>query len=276
MEEANIPEYILNGPQRGGFTFDLVKRNEFAQKMGYKMPIAKKTGTTIAGVICKDAVVLGADTRATEGSIVCDKNCEKIHYIAPNIYCCGAGTSADTENTTALVSSQLELHRLNTGRQSRVATSLTLLKQYLFRYQGHVSAALVLGGVDVNGPSLYTVYPHGSTDGLPYVTMGSGSLAAMAIFEAEFKENMTIEEGIKLVHKGISAGIFNDLGSGGNVDITVITREGTQILRNYDKPNPRKFRKEYSFPQGTTTVLDSVVEPLSSKVVITEGEAMDI
>jgi Proteasome subunit len=43
---------------------------------------------------------LGADTRATEGPIVCDKNCEKIHYIAPNIYCCGAGTSADTENTT--------------------------------------------------------------------------------------------------------------------------------------------------------------------------------
>lgn len=29
-----------------------------------------------------------------------DKNCEKIHYIAPNIYCCGAGTAADTENTT--------------------------------------------------------------------------------------------------------------------------------------------------------------------------------
>lgn len=41
-----------------------------------------------------------------------DKNCEKIHYIAPNIYCCGAGTAADTENTTALISSQLELHRL--------------------------------------------------------------------------------------------------------------------------------------------------------------------
>ena len=44
--------------------------------------------------------MLGADTRATEGPIVADKNCEKIHYIAPNIYCCGAGTSADTENTT--------------------------------------------------------------------------------------------------------------------------------------------------------------------------------
>lgn len=33
-----------------------------------------------------------------------DKNCEKIHYIAPNIYCCGAGTAADTENTTGKLS----------------------------------------------------------------------------------------------------------------------------------------------------------------------------
>lgn len=43
---------------------------------------------------------MGADTRATEGSIVADKKCEKIHYIAPNIWCCGAGTAADTENVT--------------------------------------------------------------------------------------------------------------------------------------------------------------------------------
>jgi hypothetical protein len=48
----------------------------------------------------QDGVILGADTRATEGEIVCDKNCEKIHYLAPNIYCCGAGTAADTENVT--------------------------------------------------------------------------------------------------------------------------------------------------------------------------------
>ena len=43
----------------------------------------------------------------------------------------------------------------------------------VFRYRGHISAALVLGGYDVTGPSLYTIAPHGSTDKLPYVTMGN-------------------------------------------------------------------------------------------------------
>lgn len=47
--------------------------------------------------------------------------------------------------------------------------------------QGYVSAALVLGGVDVTGPHLYNIYPHGSSDKLPYLTMGSGSLAAMSV-----------------------------------------------------------------------------------------------
>lgn len=33
----------------------------------------------------QDGVVLGADTRATDDMVVADKNCMKIHYIAPKI-----------------------------------------------------------------------------------------------------------------------------------------------------------------------------------------------
>ncbi|KAJ1670004.1 proteasome core particle subunit beta 2, partial [Coemansia sp. RSA 25] len=70
-----------------GFKFDNVKRNQLLGDKGYKLPTATKTGTTIVGLIYKDGIVLGADTRATSGPIVADKNCEKIHYLAPNMYC---------------------------------------------------------------------------------------------------------------------------------------------------------------------------------------------
>jgi 20S proteasome subunit beta 2 len=53
---------------------------------GFKEPKPTSTGTTIVGVKFKNGVILGADTRATAGPIVADKNCEKIHYIAPNIW----------------------------------------------------------------------------------------------------------------------------------------------------------------------------------------------
>ncbi|RHY27353.1 hypothetical protein DYB32_006843 [Aphanomyces invadans] len=250
-ENAHFEQHdVMLQEPKGGFCFSNVRRNAFILNnttvAGNKTKNApfkvQKTGTTIVGVVYKDGIVLGADTRATGGSTVMDKNCEKIHYIAPNIYCCGAGTAADTENVTQIISSALELHRLNTDSQSRVATAMTLLKQKLFQYQGHLSAALVLGGLDVTGPSLYTIYPHGSTDRLPFVTMGSGSLAAMAIFEAGYKDDLDEASAKKLVQQAILAGIFNDLGSGSNVDILTIKRDtaGEVIVEkefNIIKPN---------------------------------------
>lgn len=125
------------------------------------------------------------------------------------------------------------------------------------RYQGHIGAALILGGMDHTGPSLFTIYPHGSTDKLPYVTMGSGSLAAMAIFEAGWKPDMSREEAMELVKDAIEAGIFNDLGSGSNVDLTVITAKGAEKFRNYAKPNERVAKElSYKFPKGTTGSLE--------------------
>jgi len=260
-------------PPDGGFSFDNHSRNVALENLGLKAPTATKTGTTIVGVIFKDGVVLGADTRATEGPIVADKNCEKIHYISPNMYCCGAGTAADTEFTTLQISSQLELHRLATGRETRVVTALTMLKQMLFKYQGHVGAALILGGYDINGPQLFTIYPHGSTDKLPYVTMGSGSLNAMAIMESQWKKDMNRQEAIQLVHDAICAGIFNDLGSGSNVDVTVIEKGKVEVLRNYAKPNERGVKEaSYKFKRGTTAVLTTNIRAL---VEVIEGDAMD-
>lgn len=276
MEVASVEglrQQIPMGKETGGFNFDLCARNASLvaemSKHGKRMPQPMSTGTTIVGVVCKNGIVLGADTRATGGSEVADKNCEKIHYLAPNIYCCGAGTAADTEKTTELIASKLELLRLSTATQSRVVTAVTMLKRMLFRYQGHVSAALVLGGVDCTGAHLYHVYPHGSTSKLPYVTMGSGSLAAMAVFENGWREDMEEADAITLVKDAILAGIFNDLGSGSNCDITVIRKEGeTERIRGYEKPNELgDIRMTYPRPEalrvpiGATEVLSEEFVP---------------
>ncbi len=135
-----------------------------------------------------------------------------------------------------------------------------MLKQHLFRYQGHIGAYLVVAGVDPTGVSLFTVHAHGSTDKLPYVTMGSGSLAAMSVFETQWKPKMTREEAVKLASDAIQAGIFNDLGSGSNVDVCVLTEEKTTLMRNYITPNEReKKQRSYKFARGTTAVLNQKV-----------------
>merc|ERR1739842_227983 len=105
------------------------------------------------------------------------------------------------------------------------------------------------GGVDCTGPHLHTVWPHGSTSTLPYVTMGSGSLAAMAVFEKNYtrKEQINREQAMELVQNAILSGINNDLGSGSNVDLCVITKGKTEI--------PHKKDFQYVFKRGTTQIL---------------------
>ncbi|EPQ14069.1 Proteasome subunit beta type-10 [Myotis brandtii] len=72
---------------RGGFSFENCQRNAALERAlpELRAPHARKTGTTIAGLVFRDGVILGADTRATNDSVVADKNCEKIHFIAPKI-----------------------------------------------------------------------------------------------------------------------------------------------------------------------------------------------
>ncbi|KAJ9139089.1 Proteasome component PUP1 [Pleurostoma richardsiae] len=243
-----------------GFDFSNYNRNSALHARGVPLPKATSTGTTIVGCIFDGGVVIAADTRATSGPIVADKNCEKLHYIAPQIWCAGAGTAADTEFTTALISSQLELHSLSTGRKPRVVTCMTLLKQHLFKYQGHIGAYLVVAGVDPTGTHLFTVHAHGSTDKLPYVTMGSGSLAAMSVFETQWRPQLDRAAAVELCSQAIRAGIFNDLGSGSNVDVTVITADKTTLHRGYVKPNERTQKlRSYVFPKGTTAVLNEKI-----------------
>jgi len=219
---------------QGGFNFENTKRNTAFLK--YSPQIAKlaklqSTGTTICACIYKDGVMLAADTRATAGPVVADKNCYKIHRISDRIYCCGAGTAADCDVVTREMEQNTEFQRLESGKEPRVVSVLTRLKRKLFNYQGHIGAYIIVGGVDALGPNLFTCHARGSTDNLPFVTMGSGSLAAMSEMELGWRPELSEKEARTLVIEAIKKGILNDLGSGSNVDVCKITKDGSKLER---------------------------------------------
>lgn len=129
----------------------------------------------------------------------------------------------------------------------------------LFRYQGHVGAYLILGGVDFYGPHLYTIHAHGSASKAPYTAMGSGSLAAIAVLENGWTQDMSEEDAKKLVRDAIAAGIINDMGSGSNIDLAVLkANDHIEYLRPYERLIPNGERRgNYKYPKGTTAVLSS-------------------
>lgn len=104
----------------------------------------------------------------------------------------------------------------------------------------------------------------------PYLTTGSGSLAAMAILETYYKENMEREDAIKLVVAAIEAGIYHDLGSGSNVDVCIITKGKMEYLRNYKHDNFKVFSKPegYAFKKEKVQVL----EEFKHRLIVEEGE----
>ncbi|KAI5136640.1 20S proteasome subunit beta 2 [Nematocida ausubeli] len=229
-----------------------------------------KTGTTIVGVKGDTFVILAADTRSTNGPIIADKNISKIHYISDNISCCGAGTAADTRFTTKMAESALKRFNLKYNRIPALSYCVNILKRHLFSYQGHVSASLIVGGVDETGPGLFGVHPHGSVDTLPYTAQGSGSYAAIGVLETEWKKGMQESEAVELACNAIEAGIRNDLYSGSNIDICIIRQNETEVFQKehrrgfkvIGKKQPREMK--YTYPRESIKITKEEVFDLIS------------
>lgn len=59
------------------------------------------------------------------------------------------------------MSSNLELQRLNSNRQTRVSSYVTSTSKLLYKYQGHLGAHLIVGGFDILGPHLCMISGYG-------------------------------------------------------------------------------------------------------------------
>jgi len=227
----------------------------------------RKTGTTIVGCLAQNTLILAADTRATEGTIVADKMCEKVHCLAKNVWACGAGTSGDLDalvkkvRYTFLLRGLLEesvgngnvSHNSGSGSDhflsdeersigiafpnANIAAICRFIRDELYSGGGEIGANLVLGGFDQSTQKaiLVAIHPHGSMDLVPYTALGSGGLAAMGVLESRFRTDMTVEEALELVKDAVHAGIKNDLGSGSQIDISVISASGVQYTRGVVK-----------------------------------------
>jgi 20S proteasome subunit beta 2 len=256
----------------------------------------RKTGTTIVGCVAKDLntgeeyVVLAADTRATDGTTVADKRCEKVHCLVDsadggNIWCCGAGTSADNDalvrqirfgirvdqslrqsignhiihdSSSTSSSQQQNTHNDSQCTLPRLPPAAVMgvcrrIRNQLHQANGNLGVNLVLGGYDhVSRRAILTaIHPHGSLDQVPYAALGSGGLAAMSVLESGFYGDMPLKEAIQLVQKAVKSGINNDLGSGSQVDMVIIGREGSKYERAVNPeeglPNQQDDNDSYSY-----------------------------
>jgi proteasome beta subunit len=189
-----------------------------------------KTGTTTLGILCKDCVIMAADRRATAGNLIADKNTEKVKPVSKHIVVTTAGSVSDLQLLFRYLHAELKVKAIRSNRTATIKEAANLLAGWVYgliRSSGGVTHFLV-GGYDEKA-QLFDVYPDGSImEQQEYIASGSGSEFALGVLEAQYKKNLSMEEGIQLALKAVNAALARDSASGNGVDIFVVDKNGNR------------------------------------------------
>jgi len=195
----------------------------------------EKKGTTTIGLIAKDAVVLAAEQKSTMGYMVDSKVAQKIYQLDDHIGLTIAGSVGDALAMVRLLKAQFKLYKLERGPITLKAAA-TLLSNILqgSKYFPYINQ-FILAAYD-SEPGVYSFDPFGGFDVKDkFYSTGSGSPFAYGVLEAEFKENMSVDEAVGLIIRAIKTAIERDIGSGGKeIQVAVIDKNGYRELSKQD------------------------------------------
>ena len=204
--------------------------NERFERREYQNPQSQtfKTGTTTVGLICKDAVILGTDKRATMSYFVASKTSEKLHKIQDHLYMTIAGGVADAQYLIDVLRAETTLYQLKEERPIKVKSAGKILSNILYRNKMFpYQVGLMLGGfTEEEGPVLLDIGAYGSILPDKFCAVGSGQNFSYGVLEAKYKDDLTTEEGKDIITKAISSSIIRDMASGNGIDIAIIKKDG--------------------------------------------------
>jgi len=205
--------------------------------MDYESQVQK--GTTTVGLVCKDAVILAADKRATAGFIV-NKHTQKIHKVNERMGVTMAGLVSDAQLLVKLIRAEVKLKDLQTLRKTSTREAANLLAGMLYNNLRKPSmvagiVSFLLSGNDEEGSHLYDLGIDGSiTEVDDYASDGSGSIFALGVLEVMYKKGLSTDEGVKLAVKAISAAMQRDVNSGNGIDVWVFDNRGITVAVQKD------------------------------------------
>ena len=186
-------------------------------------------GATTIGVTFKDGVILASEKRVSYGYLIVSKTGKKVFKITDHVGAACAGLVSDMQVLIREVSAYGNLFRLDVGRPISVRSAAKLMSNLLFnRRLAPLITQTIVGGVDEEGPSLYSLDPLGSVLPDKFTVVGSGTEIAIGVVEEGYKDNMNAEEAKELVVRAMKSAVSRDIMSGDGVDFLTITKDGTR------------------------------------------------
>lgn len=186
-------------------------------------------GATTIGAVCSQGVILASEKRVSYGYMVVSRVGKKVFKITDRIGAACAGLVSDMQILVREMEAYANLFNLETGRPMPVKSAAKLMSNLLFnRRLAPLITQTLIGGIDEEGATLYSLDILGSLIPDKYAAVGSGAAIAVGVLEEGYKENMPVEEAKALVLRAIKSAVSRDIMSGEGADFFTITKEGIQ------------------------------------------------
>lgn len=207
---------------------------------------AKKTvklGNAAMGMVCSDGVILVADKRIADKLVVLEA-IEKIFQIDDHIIATAAGIISDAR--VLIERSQLRAQQNKVTYDSPIDTltivkDVASLKQVCTQSGGlrPFGVSLLIAGIDEDGTTkLFETDPTGIFNQFRATAIGGGDTELKDILYKEYKESITIEDGLKLCVKALKKVLDHDFDAK-RLDASVIYSD-KKIM---EKITPEKLKK---------------------------------
>lgn len=166
---------------------------------------AKKTvkqGTSALGMLCKDGVLLVADKRINEKLII-PSSVEKIFQVDEHIGVTASGILSDGRVLIERSQIMAQQHRVTFDEPVDVISlvkDICDFKQFYTQVGGArpFGVSLLFAGITNGKPELYLTDPTGIFFAFKATAMGEAETELKDLLEKQYKDNMAIEDGLKL------------------------------------------------------------------------------
>jgi proteasome alpha subunit len=165
------------------------------------------------GAACKynEGIVFGAYKKITSKLLIPD-SIEKIFAIDDHIVAVSAGLVGDARRIVGIARQKAQENRVYYEEQIHVETlakEVSNVKQVFTQYGGMrpFGISMIIGGVDSTGKRLFETEPSGALAEYHAIAIGKNRDKAMDLFEKEWKENLSLENAVKMILRALEQGL---------------------------------------------------------------------
>ncbi|MAG38554.1 proteasome endopeptidase complex, archaeal, alpha subunit [Candidatus Woesearchaeota archaeon] len=209
---------------------------------------AKKTvklGNTAIGMVCKDGVLLVADKRVVDKLVVLN-SIEKIFQIDDHLIATASGIISDARVLVERAQLKAQQHKVTYDTSVDVLSvvkDICNLKQVCTQSGGlrPFGVSLLVAGVEDDVPKLFETDPTGIYNQYLATAIGEGEVEMKKILHKQYKDGMSLDDGLKLCVKALKKILDNDFGAR-RIDASFVSTK-TKLMEKVPRDKIRQLLK---------------------------------